>query len=165
MPALERNIKVTCGVSGNSVTKYNLSQHKSRCSGGALSCLKCPNFSTKSGDDLNYLIAKKHSVPRPSITHKCKLCHAEFTSFYALRHHKSTQHGTEIGFGANTIDVEDIVGDIDDQSLREELKSCKHFLTDTEMENGRHRVFKFAMSSFDVSLLNDKLDYVFRELK
>ena len=27
------------------------------------------------------------------------------------------------------------------------------------------RVFNFAMSSFDMSLLNDKLDYVFRELK
>ena len=33
------------------------------------------------------------------------------------------------------------------------------------MENGRHRVFKFAMSSFDISLLKDKLDYVFKELK
>ena len=61
--------------------------------------------------------------------------------------------------------MEDIVGDVDDQSLREELESCKHFLTDTEMENGRHRVFNFVMSSFDISLLNDKLDYVFKELK
>ena len=42
--------------------------------------------------------------------------------------------------------------DVDDQSLGEELESCKHFLTDTEMENGRHRVFNFAMSSFDMSL-------------
>ena len=33
------------------------------------------------------------------------------------------------------------------------------------MENGRHRVFNFAMSSFDMSLLNDKLDYVFKQLK
>ena len=32
------------------------------------------------------------------------------------------------------------------------------------MENGRHRVFNFAMSSFDVPLLNDNLDYVFKEL-
>ena len=70
-----------------------------------------------------------------------------------------------MGFGASNSDVEDIVGDIDDQRLREELESCKHFLTDTEMENGRHRVFKFAMSSFDMSLLNDKLDYVFKELE
>ena len=57
------------------------------------------------------------------------------------------------------------MGDADDQILREELESCKHFLTATEMENGRHRVFNFAMSSSDMSLLNDKLDYVFKELK
>ena len=57
------------------------------------------------------------------------------------------------------------MGDVDDQSLREELGSCKHFLADTEIENARHRVFNFAMSSFDMSLLNDKLDYVFKKLK
>ena len=66
-------------------------------------------------------------------------------------------------FGARDVDMEDILGDFDDQSLREELESCKHFLTDTEKENGRHRVF--AMSSFDMFLLNDKLDYVIKELK
>ena len=57
------------------------------------------------------------------------------------------------------------MGDVDGQSLREELESCKYFLTDTEMENGRHRVFNFAMSSFEMSLLNDKLDYVIKQLK
>ena len=45
------------------------------------------------------------------------------------------------------------------------MESCKHVLTDTEMDNGRHRVFNFAMSSFDMALLNDKLDCVFKELK
>ena len=70
-----------------------------------------------------------------------------------------------MGFGASNIDVDDAVQDVDDQSLREELRSCKHFLTDTETENGRHRVFNFAMSSFDMSLLNNNLDYVFKELK
>ena len=61
--------------------------------------------------------------------------------------------------------MEDIVRDVDDQSLREELECCKHFLTDTEKENEKHRVFNFAMSSLDMALLNDKLDYVFGELK
>ena len=84
---------------------------------------------------------------------------------FALRQHKNSQHGTQIGFGASNIRVKDIVGDVDDQRLREELESCKHFLTDTEVENGRHRVFNFAISSFDLALLNDKLDYVFKELK
>ena len=165
MPSLIRKEKITCEHCGAQVTRNNIVRHKKRCSAGTLSCPKCPNFFTKSRDGLNYHIAKKHSVPRPSIANKCKLCHAEFPGFYALRQHKNTQHGTQIGFGASNINVEDIVGDVDDQSLREELESCKHFLTDTEMENGRHRVFNFAMSSFDISLLNDKLDYVFKELK
>ena len=165
MPALDRNVKVTCGNCGTSVTKKHLSRHKKSCSAGTLYCRKCPSFCTKSRDGLNYHIAKKHSVPRPSIAYKCKLCHAEFPGFYALRQHKNTQHGTQIGFGASNIDVEEIVGDVDDQGLREEMEACKHFLSDTEMENGRHRVFNFAMSSFDISLLNDKLDYVFKELK
>ena len=70
-----------------------------------------------------------------------------------------------MGFRSSNIDVEDIVGDVDDQTLREELESCKHFSTNTEMENGKHRIFILAMSYFDMSLLNDKLDYVFKELK
>ena len=165
MPSFNRNKRVTCDNCGVQITKHNLARHRKSCSAGTLYCPKCPNFFTKSRDDLNYHIAKKHSVPRPSITYKCKLCYAEFFGFYALRQHKNTQHGTQIGFGVSNFNVEDISGDVDDQSLREELEPCKHFLTDTELENGRLRIFDFAMLSFDVSLLNDKLDYVFKEMK
>ena len=69
MPALDRNAKVTCGKCGTSVTKSHLSGHKSRCSGGTLYCPKCPNFSTKSRDDLNYQLAKKHATPHVKNTH------------------------------------------------------------------------------------------------
>ena len=161
---MDRNVKVTCGDCGTSVTKYNLSRHNLSCSGGTLYCPKCPSFSPKSRVDINYHIAKKHSVPRLSITYKCKLCYAEFFGFYALRQHKNTQHGTQTGFGVSNIDVEDILGDFDDRRLREELESCNCFWTDTELENGRHRIFNFVMLSFDASLLNDELDYVFKEL-
>ena len=116
-------------------------------------------------NDLNYHVAKKHSAPKPEITFKCKLCYADFPDFYALGQHKNTQHRTQIGFGTSNIDVKDIVGDVDDQSLREESESCKNALTGTEMENGRHRVFNFAMSSFNIPPINDTLDYVFKELK
>ena len=94
MPALDLNVQVTCGNCGTSVTKKNLSRHKSRYSGGTLYCPKCPNFFTKSKEDLNYHTAIRHRAAGPSITYKCKLCHAEFTGFYALRQHKNTQHGT-----------------------------------------------------------------------
>ena len=31
--------------------------------------------------------------------------------------------------------------------LRVQLKACQHFLTDSEMENGRHTVFNFQLSN------------------
>ena len=38
----------------------NIERHKKICSAGTLYCTNCPNFSTKSQNDLNYHIAKKH---------------------------------------------------------------------------------------------------------
>ena len=165
MPAVDRNVKVTCGNCGISVMKYHLSRHKSRCSGGTLYCTQCPNFSSKSRDDLKYHIAKQHSAAGPSITYKCKLCYSEFPGFYVLRQHKSIQSGTQIGFGASNIDVEDIVGDGDDESLREELQSCKHFLVDSEIQEGRHSVFNFAVNNLTAQVIEEKLDRVLDELK
>ena len=118
-----------------------------------------------SQDDLIYHIAKQHSVARPSKTYKCKLCHTEFPGFYALRQHKNTQHGTQIGFGASNVDLEDIVGDVDDQSLREELQSCRHFLVDSEIQKGRHRVFNFAVNNLKAQVIEEKLDRVLDKLK
>ena len=165
MPALERNVQVTCGNCGNSVTKYNLSRHKKRCSAGTLYSTQCPNFSTLSQDDLNYHIAKQHSAAGPSKTYKCKLCYAEFPGFYALRQHKNSQHGTQIGFRASNIDVEEIVRDVDDQSLSEQLQSCKHFLVDSEMQKGRHSVFNFAVNNVTAQVIEEKLDCVLDKLK
>ena len=128
-------------------------------------CPKCPNFFTKSRDDLNYHIAKQHSATGPSKTYKYKLCHAEFPGFYALRQHKNRQHGKQIGFGASNIDVEDIVGDVDDQSLREELQSCRHFLVHSEIQKGRHSVFNFAVNNLTAQVIEEKLDRVLDKLK
>ena len=48
--------------------------------------------------------------------------------------------------------------------LRDELNACQHFLTDTEMKNGRHKVFNFPFSKLDANLVNEKLDQVFEKL-
>ena len=165
MPALDRNVNVTCENCGTSLTKYHLSRHKSRCNRGTLYCTQCPIFSTKSRDDLNYHIAKQHSAAVPSKTYKCNLCHAEFPGFYALRQHRNNQHGKQIGFGTSNIDVEDIVGDVDDQSLREELQSCRHFLGDSEIQKGRHSVFNFAVNNLTAQVIEEKLDCVLDKLK
>ena len=53
----------------------------------------------------------------------------------------------------------------DDADLKEELQACQHFLVDSELEKGRHRVFNFTMSTFDNSLIIKKLDLVFKVLE
>ena len=121
MLSLNRYEKVTCEKCGTQTTKPNLARHKKSCSVGTLYCAQCLIFSIKSRNDLNNHIAKKHGTPISDIAFKCTLCYAEFRGFHALRQHKNTQYGPNMGFGASNINVEDIVGDVNDQSLREEL--------------------------------------------
>ena len=61
--------------------------------------------------------------------------------------------------------MEDVVGDVDDQSLREELQSCRHFLVDSEIQKGRHSVFNFGVNNFTAKFIEEKLDRVLDELK
>ena len=165
MPSLNRNEKVTCETSGTQTTKLNLARHKKRCSVGTLYCTHCPNFSTKSQIDLNYHIAKKQSAPKPDVTFKCKHCYQEFPGFYALRQDRNTQHGTQMGSGTGDVDVEHIVGDVDDHSLKVELRSCQHFLVDSELESARHKVFNNAVETLNETVVNEKLDHFFNNLK
>ena len=54
------------------------------------------------------------------------------------------------------MDVEHIVGDVEDQGLREELRSCQHFLVDSEFERARHRVFNYAVETLNETIVNEK---------
>ena len=165
MPSLIRKEKITCENCGTQTTRNNIVRHKKCCSAGTLYCSQCPNFSTKSQNDLNYLIAKKHSAPKPDVTFKCKLCYQEFPGFLALRQHRDTQHVMEIGSGSRDVDVEHIVGDVEEQCLREELRSCQHFLVDSELERARHKVFNYAVEILNETIVNEKLDHFFNYLK
>ena len=94
-------------------------------------------------------------------THKCKICLGEFSGFYALRQHKKSEHGVQMK--SAEFDVNNLIED-DDAGFKEELQSCLVFLVDSELEKGRHRFFNFATSTFDNSLVNKKLDLVFKAL-
>ena len=52
----------------------------------------------------------------------------------------------------------------DGEKLKEELSAWQHFLLNTEMENGRHKVFNFQMSKLDTKIINEKLEEVFNKL-
>ena len=165
MLSLNRYEKVTCENCGTETTKLNLARHKKSCSAGTLYCTQCPNFSTKSQNDMNYHIAKKHSAPKPDITFKCKLSFQEFPGFFALCEHRNTQHGMQIGSGTGEVDVEHTVGDVEDHAWREELRSCQHFLVDSELERARHKVFNYAVETLNETIVNEKIDHFLNNLK
>ena len=48
--------------------------------------------------------------------------------------------------------------------LREELNACKHFFSDSEMENGRQRVFNYKIDKLDANEINENLRDVFEKL-
>ena len=63
------------------------------------------------------------------------------------------------------MDVEHIVGDVDDHKLREELRSCQHFFVDSELEKARHKVFNYELETLNETIVNEKLDHFFNNLK
>ena len=63
------------------------------------------------------------------------------------------------------MDVEHIVGDVDDHKLREELRSCQHFFLDSELKRARHKVFNYAVETLNETIVNEKLDNFFNNLK
>ena len=165
MPSLNRYEKVTYENCGTQTTKLNLVRHKESCSAGTLYCTQCPKFSTKSQNHLNYHIAKKHSAPKFDVKFKCKLCYQEFPGFYALRQYRNTQHGMRIGSALRVVDVERIVEDVENESLRKELRSCQPFLVDSQIERARHKVFNYPVQTLNGTIVNEKLDQFFNYLK
>ena len=95
-------------------------------------------------------------------THKCKICFKKFSGFHALRQHKTSEHVVQMK--SAEFDVNNLLEN-DDAELKEELQACQHFLVASDLEKGRHRVFNFAMSTFENTLNIMKLDLVFNGLK
>ena len=52
-----------------------------------------------------------------------------------------------------------------DQSLREELQSCRHFLVDSEIQKGRYSVFNFAVNNLTAQFIEENLYRVLDKLK
>ena len=71
----------------------------------------------------------------------------------------------QVGSGTRHAVVEHIVGDVEDHSLREELRSCQHFLVDSELESARHKVFNYAVETLNETIVNEKMDHFFHNLK
>ena len=55
--------------------------------------------------------------------------------------------------------------DVDDNSWKKELETCKNFLVGGDMENERHRFYNLAMDSLDPKNLLEKIDVSLDRLK
>ena len=71
----------------------------------------------------------------------------------------------QIGSRTKDVDVQHIVGDVEDLRLRKELRSCQQVLVDSELERARHKVFNYAEETFIETIVNEKLDHFFNNLK
>ena len=71
----------------------------------------------------------------------------------------------QIGSGTRDVDVEHIVGDVEDHRLREELRFSQHFLVDSELEWARHKVFNYAVETLNETIVIEKFDQFFNNLK
>ena len=71
----------------------------------------------------------------------------------------------QIGSRTRDEDVEHTKGDVEDHRLREELLSCQHLLVVSELEKTRHKVFNYAVETRNETIVNEKLDHFFNNLK
>ena len=167
MPTLNRNEKVKCEHCGNMYTRQNAARDRKRCEKQTEH--KCPNchFYTKSKEEMGYHVPKKHVQPRSKQSTVCPSCEQEFPSYYSLQQHRRKEHGAKQRKPSDTVaDLNKILEEEgeDGEKLKEEFSACQHFLVDTEMENGRHKVFNFQMSKLDTKIINEKLEEVFNKL-
>ena len=63
------------------------------------------------------------------------------------------------GSGTRDVDVEHILEDVEDHRLREELRSCQHFLVDSELESVRHKVLIYAVETLKETFVNEKRSF------
>ena len=166
MPSLNRNEKVQCGDCGNMYVCQHAARHCKSCQAGIIYCPDCKYF-TYNKQEMNYHVAKKHAPSTSVQSTVCSSCDQEFPSYYSLQQHRRKEHGAKQRKPSDTVaylnKIVEEEGE-DGEKLKEELSACQHFLVDTEMENGRHKVFNFQMSKLDTKIINEKLEEVFNKL-
>ena len=71
----------------------------------------------------------------------------------------------QIGSRTRGVDAQHIVGEVEDHRLREELRSCQHFMVDSELERARYKVFNYTVETLNGTIVNEKLEHFFNNLK
>ena len=95
MPALNRNEKVKCEDCAQEYRRADAARHRKRCEKHKEH--KCPicHFYTKSKEEMDYHVAKKHAEPSSEQSTVCPSCELEFPSYYSLQQHRRKEHGAK----------------------------------------------------------------------
>ena len=107
---------------------------------------------------------RKAAPQKSDFSFKCKQCYLDFLGVYGLRQRRNTQHGMQIGSKTRDVVVERIMEDVEDPSLREELRSCQHFLVDSELERARQKIFNYAVETLNEAIVNKKFDHFSQQI-
>ena len=152
-----------CEDCGKEYSRANAARHRKSCVRGVISCPEC-SYCTYNQQEMNFRTSKKH-VKLTLKSSKCVSCEKKFPSYFSLPQHRKKDHGLKARKTSNSVaDLNKILENEEDSDhLRDELNACQPFLTDTAMENGRHKVFNFQFSKLDPNLINKKLDQVFEK--
>ena len=122
---------------------------------------------TKSKEEMDYHVAKKHAQTSAKQSKICPSCEQEYPNYYSLQQHRRNERGTKQRKPSDTVaDLTKVVAEEgeDGEKLKEEFSDCQHFLVDTEIEKARHEVFNFQISKLDTKIINEKLEEVINKL-
>ena len=168
MSAPDRKKTIECDKCGKRIVKTNISRHKKTCMRGSLFCPECPKLTARTKKELDYHIAKKHRKEDLSKKFTNTECMLTFHSFYALRRHKKSLHGSQSQTNvtlSRKVDFDTIMGDHANQQLREKLHNVEHFLVDSESIRGKQHVFNFVLTELSPAVMAEKLRLVFANLE
>ena len=84
-------------------------------------------------------------------------------SFFSLQQHCRKNPGLTV-FDSFADLNENSENEENSDQLLDELNPCQHFLTDIELENGRHKVFNFKLSKINPNLVNENTIKYLRNL-
>ena len=130
MPSLNRINENTYDNFGTQTTRVNFARHKK--------IVQLQDFSV-----LNFRISqhvrkliwnftlKKHSLCQPKSVYKWQFCPQVFAGFHSVRLHRQNVHNAQGVLESKEVDVTKVEGPINDESLKEELQTCKFFLVDS----------------------------------
>ena len=92
MPAINQNEKVKCKDCGQEYRRSCAPRHRNRCEKQEEH--KCPNchFYTKSKEEMDHHVAKKHAEPSSKQSTVCPSCEQDFPIFYSLQQHRRKEH-------------------------------------------------------------------------